>query len=281
MEGRKGKFRFVRKLLLVVMVVCLFQVGREYCLSMEYSKQQEELKELKEAEDGVYEINVTHAKKDKTEEGEFEAGLAGEEVPVESANAVIMDRYASLYEENHDLAGWLTIDGMVIDYPVMQCEDDEYYLHHDFYGNDSKYGCLYVRGMADIHTPGTNFVIYGHNMKDGAMFGDLDLYKEERFYREHPTISFDTLYEERSYEIVAVFLSQVYGPEEDVFKYYQFYQADTQEEFDYFYDNIKELSLYDTGVTAEFGDTFLTLSTCAYHVQDGRLAVVAKCSHME
>lgn len=281
MEGRKGKFRFVRKLLLVVMVVCLFQVGREYCLSMEYSKQQEELKELKEAEDGVYEINVTHAKKDKTEEGEFEAGLAGEEVPVESANAVIMDRYASLYEENHDLAGWLTIDGMVIDYPVMQCEDDEYYLHHDFYGNDSKYGCLYVRGMADIHTPGTNFVIYGHNMKDGAMFGDLDLYKEERFYREHPTISFDTLYEERSYEIVAVFLSQVYGPEEDVFKYYQFYQADTQEEFDYFYDNIKELSLYDTGVTAEFGDTFLTLSTCAYHVQDGRLAVVAKRSHME
>lgn len=189
---------------------------------------------------------------------------------------VILDKYASLYGQNSDLAGWLSIDGMVIDYPVMQCGDDEYYLHHDFYGNDSKYGCLYVRGSADVNTPGTNFIIYGHNMKDGSMFGDLDLYKEESFFREHSFISFDTLYEERTYEIVSVFLSQVYEEEADVFKYYRFYQADTQKEFDDFYDNIKGMSLYDTGVEAEFGDTFLTLSTCAYHVADGRLVVVAK-----
>ena len=89
-------------------------------------------------------------------------------------------------------------------------------------------------------------------------------------------ISFDTLYEERTYEIIAVFLSQVYDSNEDVFKYYTFYEANTQEEFDLFYDNVKNLSLYDTGVSAEFGDTFLTLSTCAYHVKDGRLVVVAK-----
>ncbi len=95
-------------------------------------------------------------------------------------------------------------------------------------------------------------------------------------YREHPAISLDTLYEERVYDIVAVFRSQVYKEEEDVFKYYQFYQADTPEEFEYFYTNIKELSLYDTGVTAEYGDRFLTLSTCAYHVEDGRFVVVAK-----
>ncbi len=212
--------------------------------------------------------------------GQGEAGeTAGPEqgnTQEEFAEPVILDKYAALYEQNSDLAGWLSIDGMVINYPVMQCGDDEYYLHHDFYGNDSKYGCLYVRGSADIHTPGTNFIIYGHNMKDGSMFGDLDLYKEESFFREHSFISFDTLYEERTYEIVSVFLSQVYEEEADVFKYYRFYQADTQREFDDFYDNIKEMSLYDTGVEAEFGDTFLTLSTCAYHVADGRLVVVAK-----
>ena len=157
----------------------------------------------------------------------------------------------------------------------MQNEDDEYYLHHDFYGNDSKYGCLYVREQADLGA-GTNFIIYGHNMKDGSMFGDLDLYGKESFYKEHPTVSFDTLYEERTYEIVAVFRSQVYNADDEVFKYYQFYEAETQEEFEDFYDNIKALSLYDTGVEAEFGDTFLTLSTCAYHVKDGRLVVVAK-----
>lgn len=177
----------------------------------------------------------------------------------------MLGRYTELYEINQDLAGWLSIEGMKIDYPVMQCEDDSYYLHHDFYGEDSKYGCLYVKERADFDA-GTNFMIYGHNMKDGSMFGDLDLYLKEEFYKEHPAISFDTLYEERTYDIIAVFRSQVYDADDDVFKYYQFYEADTQEEFENFYGNIKELSLYDTGVEAAFGDTFLTLSTCAYHV---------------
>ena len=133
----------------------------------------------------------------------------------------------------------------------------------------------YVRERADLEN-GTNFVVYGHNMKDGSMFGELDLYLEEEFYKEHPNISFHTLYEEYTYEILAVFRSRIYGEKEDAFKYYQFYEAKTKEEFDDFYENVKELSLYDTGVEAEFGDTFLTLSTCAYHVKNGRLAVVAK-----
>ncbi|MDE5598528.1 MAG: class B sortase, partial [Lachnospiraceae bacterium] len=89
-------------------------------------------------------------------------------------------------------------------------------------------------------------------------------------------ILFDTLYEKRSYEIIAVFPSQVYKEEDEIFKYYQFYEAENQEEFETFYKNIKELSLYDTGVEASFGDTLLTLSTCAYHVTDGRFVVVAK-----
>lgn len=108
------------------------------------------------------------------------------------------------------------------------------------------------------------------------MFGDLDLYREEEFYREHAKISFDTLYQEYRYEIVAVFLSQIYNENDDVFKYYQFYEAETEAEFNDFYENIKAMSLYDTGVEAVYGDTFLTLSTCAYHVKNGRLAVVAK-----
>lgn len=108
------------------------------------------------------------------------------------------------------------------------------------------------------------------------MFGDLDLYREEDFYKEHSKISFDTLYKEYNYEIVAVFLSQIYNENDDVFKYYQFYEAQTEAEFYDFYENIKEMSLYDTGVEAAYGDTFLTLSTCAYHVKNGRLAVVAK-----
>lgn len=267
--------KIIRGILLAVTIACLVLLGQAYYSSFRQRQQAKALKEMREMiEPEPLEIAQESAVPENGSVPE-EAGEPVEELPTEPEEP-LLEKYAALYEENHDLAGWLSIEGMVIDYPVMQCEDDEYYLHHDFYGNDSKYGCLYVRGVADVDTPGTNFIIYGHNMKDGSMFGDLDLYRRESFYREHPIISFDTLYEERTYEIIAVFRSQVYHSGEDAFRYYQFYEAQTQEEFAYFYENIKALALYDTGVTAEFGDTFLTLSTCAYHVEDGRFVVVAK-----
>ena len=93
----------------------------------------------------------------------------------------------------------------------------------------------------------------------------------------HSIIKFSSLYEDREYEIVSVFLSQVYKKSQtDVFKYYQFFNADTQAEFDDFYNNIKKMAMYDTGVEASFGDEFITLSVCAYHVDNGRLVVVGK-----
>lgn len=276
-KGRKA----ARVLLLVGMTVCLIPFGQAYGQSVQHRAQQEALKErVTEASlqnpvqtDSVPQEMTVSVLPEQTDGAQEISADAPSEQTAEKP--VMLQQYAGLYEENKDLVGWLSIDGMKIDYPVMQNEDDKYYLHRDFYGNDSKYGCLYVREQADLDA-GTNFIIYGHNMKDGSMFGDLDLYVKESFFKEHPTVSFDTLYEERTYEIVAVFRSQVYNVDDEVFKYYQFYEAETQEEFEDFYGNIKELSLYDTGVEAEFGDTFLTLSTCAYHVKDGRLVVVAK-----
>lgn len=276
----KRKSRFLKLIILVGIVVCLAPIVQAYCLSLQHEAQTERLKDMVEMSAEYAEpeiVNETDSSYDEDENfpADFSTdNFPSESVPVEETPSVL-SKYTALYEENGDLAGWLSIADTEIDYPVMQNEDDNYYLHHDFYGEESKYGCLYVREQADLDA-GTNFIIYGHNMKDGSMFGDLDLYLNESFYKEHSTISFDTLYEERTYEIISVFLSQVYGEEDDVFKYYQFYEADTREEFEYFYSNIKELSLYDTGVEAAFGDTFLTLSTCAYHVEDGRFVVVAK-----
>lgn len=124
--------------------------------------------------------------------------------------------------------------------------------------------------------PCSNLIIHGHTMQSGEMFGNLNLYKDEAYGTEHSIIYFDSLYEHRQYELIAVFYSQVYYVDQDAFKYYKFFQADTQAEFDDWYDNIKNLSLYDTGVTAQFGDEFITLSCCAYHVEDGRFVVVGK-----
>lgn len=289
------------------MVACLIPIGRSYLVSGQHKAQQDALKRMVDmsqetAGTGMDNANMQgealaadsdiggqqtdetgrsgNSGGQQTDETGQSGNIGGGQTdgnsgPQEASEPAMLRKYAALYQENEDLVGWLSIEGTGIDYPVLQCEDDEYYLHHDFYGEDSKYGCLYVREQADLDG-GTNFIIYGHNMRDGAMFGDLDLYLKESFFREHPTISFDTLYEERVYEIVAVFRSQVYHAEDEVFKYYQFYEADTREEFEDFYRNIKALSIYDTGVEAEFGDTFLTCSTCAYHVEDGRFVVVAK-----
>lgn len=201
----------------------------------------------------------------------------------------ILPKYKELYALNPDLIGWLSVDGTVIDYPVMQTmEDEDYYLQLDFYGEPNQNGCLildtdsaagtgtkacdYANGTA----PATNLIIHGHTMKSGEMFGNLQLYADAEYGAGHRIIRFDSLYEEREYELIAVFYSQVYYESDNVFKYYKFFQADTQEEFDDWYENIKELSLYDTGVTAQLGDEFITLSSCAYHVEDGRFVVVGK-----
>lgn len=185
--------------------------------------------------------------------------------------------YAEYFLQNEDMIAWLQIDGMKIDYPVMWTpEDEEYYLSRDFSGRSSSNGCLLLDTDSSLDPLTTNLIIHGHNMRSGAMFGDLSEYKDSEFEKEHDTIRLYTENGIRTYEVLAVFYSQVYYQSDDVFKYYTFFQADTRAEFDDFYNNIKELSIYDTGVTAEFRDHFLTLSTCAYHVDYGRFVVVAK-----
>lgn len=201
----------------------------------------------------------------------------------------VLDDYKLLYELNSDMIGWLHIDDTVIDYPVVKTPDDQIkYLYLNFMGEDDVNGTLYMNidslvgvgtkelDYKDGFPASTNMLIYGHTMKSGEMFGNLNRYESEEYGKAHSKINFDSLYEKREYELISAFYSQVYDDSSDAFKYYEFFQADTQEEFDYWYDNIKALSLYDTGVTAEFGDEFITLTCCAYHVDNGRFVVVAK-----
>lgn len=185
--------------------------------------------------------------------------------------------YADSFLANQDMAAWLQIPGTNVDYPVMWTPGDEtYYLYRAFDGSENKNGCLLLDTDSCLDPLTTNLIIHGHNMKSGAMFGNLTDYENKDFYENHKNIILYTEECQRNYEVIAVFRSQVYRKTDQVFKFYKFFQADTQEEFDDFYNNIKQLSQYDTGVTAEFGDHFLTLSTCVYHVEQGRFVVVAK-----
>jgi len=269
--------------------LCVYRFGG---MELNYNEQMQELQQVRESlEDTTPDNNG--AEETVEEEVEIDLGDYGQRKRnhVQTMDSPeMLANMSQLYAMNNDLIGWLKIDDTNVDYHLMQSpEDEQYYLDRDFQKNYSANGSLILDSDSDIGSgtlannyadgtmPSTNLIIHGHNMKNGDMFGNLDKYRQQEYEMNHNIISLSTLYEEREYEIVAVCLSQVYlKTQTDVFKYYKFFEAYNEEEFNDFYNNIKKLQLYDTGVEAEYGDEFITLSVCAYHVENGRLIVVGK-----
>lgn len=188
----------------------------------------------------------------------------------------VLDEYKTLYEKNKKLIGWLKIDDTIIDYPVMQTGDNSYYLEHNFNQEYDKNGSLFLDYNCSIYPRSTNLIIYGHHMKSGQMFGQLQKYAKQSYGEKHSIITFDSIYEKATYQVMYVFRSQVYNEDDLVFKYYQFIDANSEKEFDSYMNEMAKMSLYDTGVTASYGDSLLTLSTCDNSQTDGRFVVVAK-----
>ena len=188
----------------------------------------------------------------------------------------VLEEYQTLYNKNKSLIGWLKIDDTNIDYPVMQTANNEYYLDHNYNQEYDRNGSLFLDKDCDVVHRNTNLIIYGHHMKSGKMFGNLNKYSSEDYCKKHPTIQFDTIYEKGTYEVMYVFRSRIYNEDEIVFKYYQFLDAASEQEFNSNMQAMAEMSLYDTGVRAGYGDELLTLSTCDNAEADGRFVVVAK-----
>jgi len=188
----------------------------------------------------------------------------------------VLNEYKSRYQQNKKLIGWLKIDDTIIDYPVMQTSNNQYYLDRNVEQEYDKNGSIFMDYQCDPIKPSTNLILYGHHMNSGKMFGGLIKYKSESYYKEHDMIQFDTIYEKGSYQIMYVFPAVVYSEQEIVFKYYQFFDAISKEEFDSNMSEMNKMSLYDTGVRASYGDELLTLSTCDYQEENARFVVVAK-----
>ncbi len=182
--------------------------------------------------------------------------------------------YTNLYMENNDMVGWIKIDGTNINFPVMQSKSEpNYYLHRNFYKNYSSYGTPYISENCKIGES-KNLIIYGHHIKNGKMFANLVNYKSENFYKTHKIINFNTLDEKNKYEIVYAFLIST----DDNFKYTNYTNFESYEEFQYFNSKCKEHSLYDTKVESNYNDYFITLTTCEYSQNNGRIVIVAKKS---
>ena len=255
-------------LLIAIFVGCGIYLISYYLDSRKSENRVDELKQLIVTEEEVDEpdgINIGSA------------GMTDTVSYVDIDGVSVQKKFEELYRQNHDFIGWLTIDGMVIDYPVMQTPDDEeYYLHRDFDGEYSRAGTPFIDTASDVKTPGDNIIIYGHHMQTGKMFHDLEDYEDEAFYSEHKYITFDTIYGNGTYEVIAAFRTQIYPVDYTGFKYYEFFNASTKEEYDSYVSNCKSLTGYNIPVTAAYGDSLITLSTCAYHTENGRFVVVAK-----
>ncbi len=200
------------------------------------------------------------------------------EKKIDPADLTVLKKYKDLYKQNKDLAGWLSIGGTVINYPVMQTgkKNPDFYLHNDFDKKESDHGTLFVDARNDIVNRDTNLIIYGHNMRDGTMFGGLKSFMDKDYFEKHQELVFDTIYEKAKYRIAAVCLSKVNYQDDDTFRYYNFLNAESKEEFQAFLANIQQLTVFDQNIDISYGDELLTLSTCNSYVQDGRLFLIAK-----
>ena len=177
-----------------------------------------------------------------------------------------------LYNINNDLVGWLKIENTSIDYPVMQTKNrPNYYLRRNFYKEYSIMGTPYIAEQCDLNKS-DNLIVYGHHINGNKMFGELEKYKKEEFYKNHSIIKFYTKDEIQEYKIISVFKTVAHTG----FEYYKYYNFKNESEFNTFIEKCKKLAFYNIEDTASYGDKLITLSTCEYSQDNGRLVVVAK-----
>lgn len=221
-----------------------------------------------------YLYNNYKTRKDNTE---ILSNVKIDETDITETKTERMLQLEKLQKENEEIIGWLEIEGTNINYPVLQASDNDYYLTHNYKKEKTSTGSIFLDKDFDLINGSSNYLIYGHRSKSGLMFEDLMKYAKEDFYKEHTKVKFTTNKDDSVYEILSVFYSRVYyKSEKNVFRYYYFVNANNEQEYNDFVNNAKKVSLYDTGVTANYGEQLLTLSTCEYSQEDGRFVVVCK-----
>ena len=221
-------------------------------------------------------INIRDKKLSENLQNRLINSISTNEINNDTKNE-LMEEVKELQKENEDVKAWIKINDTNVNYPVVQASDNNYYLYRNYKKENSNYGSIFIDSNSNIENPNSNIIMYGHNMKDGSMFKDLLKYADEEYYNNHKYIEFVTNTSSSTYEIIAVFKSRIfYKNEKNVFRYYQCTNLNNEQDYNYYVNNCKELSLYDTGVNAEYGEQIITLITCEYSSENGRMVVVAK-----
>ncbi len=184
------------------------------------------------------------------------------------------DTYRNLKAQNPDFVGWIHIEGTRIDYPVVQSVyEADYYLRRDFNKNNSSYGIPYMMEHCRTEEPETNLLIYGHHMRNGAMFAALQNYTRKSYFNQHPYIQFDTMDRAGTYQIVGALKIDAAG---DQSMWQNLLFPRSMEDFEQAWGSFQQQTFYSTGVSITQQDHLLALVTCEYTLKDGRLMVLAR-----
>ncbi len=259
------KVRYI--LIAILSLIFLFSTGKVIYNKVSDAREQKASKAL---------AAQVHAVEKSLEAAKPQTEAEETEPPSIYAESGRLLKYDALYEQNNDLAGWIYIPDSAIDYPVMYTPYSlEKYLRKNFAGDYALSGEPFFGEGWD---PEGNFgIIYGHHMEDGTKCADWMFYADQAYAESHPIVYFDTLTEERQYEVVAAFYSRIHkNSETGVFRYYQYTGLPDEASFNEFVAQSKRAAQYDTGVTPVWGDRLLVLSTCSYHVKHGRFAIVLR-----
>ena len=177
--------------------------------------------------------------------------------------------FDALLRENSDVVGWIYCENTPINYPVVRSGDNDQYLRRDLYGKYLISGTLFVDYRCLTVGTGQNFIVYGHNMNNGTMFGTLVNYKEQDYYTAHPVLWYLTPDGDYKIELFAGMVtasdSEVYTPE-----------FGKKENYAAFLQNVRAESTFTSDVSVTEEDSIVTLSTCSYEFGNARYVVFGK-----
>ena len=191
--------------------------------------------------------------------------------PLPDETREVRPHFLALIEEfgNEDIIGYIHIEGTSISYPVVQSRDNFDYLYVNLFGEPDPAGAIFMDYENNINVPDRNVILYGHNMRTDTRFHAMRHFRSYNFFRRHPTIRFDTLYEDQEWEIFAFYSTHIRFP-------YTTVHFDNDALFYALIEQIKARSIYDTGVQVQPGDRILTLSTCTNTDPDTRYVLHAR-----
>ena len=281
-HGRSLPKRIIRAIGILLLIAAVGSVSIWIYLKVEQFRNRDILEQIKGGADASTTsdsddpVHGGGSGEDGFPYGEAEVDPASDNTGSDSSEPPeILDEYRDALSVNSQLFGWLTCEGMDISLPVVKPEtEDDFYLHHDITGEASDDGTLFVDAACSLYPMNRAIVIYGHNMRSGSMFGNIDYYADQDYLQAHDRIGFDTIYEKGSYRAICTLRTRLLNEDEEGFRYYRFYDYDNRQEFREFRSFVRESLIAGSADDMRYGDSFLLLSSCEYSQENGRIVLV-------